>query len=73
MGKLSSDTHMDATTSDPHHDGIDEWGVLSNNLYIRAKSSPRPKWNLVKRVSYTPKRMLAIAGMINTINIRRLP
>jgi hypothetical protein len=65
--KIDSNTEMDATTIDPHHNGYNEWGILEGQLYIRAKSFPIPRWNLVKRVSYTPKRIIAIAEMIKKI------
>ncbi len=55
---------MDATANDCHHDGACEWGVLDNELYIRHKSYPLPKWNKVKRISYTSKRVLLIASLL---------
>lgn len=59
---------MDAVADDPHHDGINEWGILKGVLYIRPKFpkhvSTLRKWVKVKRISYTPKRILVIAKML---------
>ncbi len=62
--KISADTVMDATSEDCHHEGINEWGVLSGTLYHRSKMYPPSKWTLTKRISFTGKRILLIASLL---------
>ena len=66
--KLPSDFPMLNTVDDCHHDGINEWGYNGFNLYHRFKSYPRPKWNLVKKVSFTPQRILLLAKLISKVS-----
>lgn len=52
------------TTPDPHHGGDCTWGYdpASESLYHRCIS--QSKWTRVRRIGFTPKRVLAIASLI---------
>lgn len=51
------------TISDPHHDGYNVWMVKDGKLYHK-EGAATGKWTEVKRVSFTPERILAIASLL---------
>ena len=60
ISSLPPDTVMDAVMDDPHHDGFNEWGALDKALFTRPKHKKARKWNKVKRVSVTRKRVAVL-------------
>jgi len=64
MVTLPADTVMEAVERDTHHHGASEWGILNKDLYTRHRMRPPLKWVKVRRVSFTPKRILLLAQLI---------
>ena len=64
MVRLPADTVMEAVERDVHHHGASEWGILNRDLYTRHRMSPPSKWVKVRRVSFTPRRILLLAQLI---------
>ncbi len=52
------------TADDPHHGSINEWGFDGKELWHRYKAGHPQRWNKVRRVSFTIKRIAVIANLI---------
>lgn len=53
---------VDCIVHDPHHDQASQWAWHDGLLWHRTDGES--KWTIVKRISFTRKRILAIASIL---------
>ncbi len=56
---------------DAHHDGFFEWAFDGSDLWHKATINS--KWTKVKKISFTPARVLLIAELVEKWTLNQLP
>lgn len=62
---MSGDPNILRTALDPHHEPYpNQWGWDGSHLYTR-ENVPTRRWVKVKRISFTPARVKALAALVS--------